>query len=316
LEDYSEQIYAEATLSEAPLLVVVGSANLDLTFRVSEFPSPGETIAAHGFLQNPGGKGANQAVAAARLGAHVEFVGRVGKDSFGLLVNTHLASQGVGVRYLMEDRFAPTGLASIMVSESGENTIVVHPGANERLGKEDLESILNELQPQKILTQFEIPAPAVRSCFRHSPTIVNPSPIRQIPMDDYAQIDTLALNRGEARSLSGIDRSDGAACIVQAKFFLDRGVQTVIVTLGSEGAFFATNLFSSYLPAPSVKVVDTTGAGDTFLGAYATFILEGREPIHSVMLANAAAALSTTGQGAQCSMPSRDELLKFAPELF
>jgi ribokinase len=296
------------------LLVTVGSANIDLVFSASKFPLPGETLIGHGFQQFAGGKGANQAVAAAMLGANVQFVGKIGDDAFGEMTTRNFKESGVGVERLLVSAQTPTGTAGIVVADSGENSIVVNSGANAELSAEEVSMALRELKPAMVATQFEVSHEVFEACLGSDRTLVNPAPARGIPAACYPKIEILTPNRLEALALSGIEPVDEESCAACARFFLNAGVKAVVITLGSKGSFMATNNERKLIAAPTVKPVDTTGAGDTFTGALATFLLEGRDLENSVSLANAAAAISTTRPGAQAKV-TRAELRSLVPSL-
>jgi ribokinase len=297
-----------------PELYVVGSANMDLVVRAPRLPSPGETVLGQDLLRVAGGKGANQAVAAARLGATVRFVGNVGDDSFGAELRAGLQAEGIDTRHLGTiDR--ASGVALIVVDGHGENLIAVGSGANAAVSASQVEGALSALTiDDVVLLQLEIPldalAQACQSAYRAGARVVlNAAPATDNPrLADLLRLTSvLIVNLGEAQALSQADEPADAATRLQRL-----GPETVIVTLGSEGLVMATAIGLSRLPAQHVEVVDTTAAGDGFCGAFAAAVLERRSPEEAASLANVAAALATTRLGAQPSLPTRAEVTAFS----
>jgi ribokinase len=283
------------------VIAVVGSINLDVVVEVDRHPAPGETVVGGDRRELPGGKGANQAVAAARLGAEVALVGRVGSDEAGRRLRTGLADEGVDVAHLREDPEAPTGMALIAVDGAGENTIVVSPGANARVGAGDVEGASDVLGTAALtLLQHEVPDEAVAAAIAASrgTVVLNPAPARGLT----APVDVLVPNRGELEALAGragdpVELARGLA-----------GAGAVVVTLGREGAVVVDGDRAERIAAPSVEVVDTTGAGDAFCGALAQALADGAELVEAARWATRAAAASVTRLGAQGGMPRRAEL--------
>jgi ribokinase len=282
------------------VIAVVGSINLDIVVEVERHPAPGETVLGGDRLELPGGKGANQAVAAARLGAQVEFVGRVGDDDAGRRLRDGLADEGVDVAHVTVDPDAPTGVALIAVDRAGENTIVVSSGANARVGAVDVEVARDVVAGAGVtLVQHEVPEDAVAAAIAAGRMVLlNPAPARPI----VAPVGVLIPNRGELEALAGrpgdpIELALGLA-----------GAGAVVVTLGSEGAAVIEGDCVERIAAPKVDVVDTTGAGDAFCGALAQALDAGADLVEAARAAVRAAAQSVTKQGAQGGLPHAAEL--------
>jgi ribokinase len=297
-------------------IVVVGSINMDLVVRSPHLPSPGETILGSGFATFPGGKGANQAVAAARLGASVIMVGRVGSDAFGDQMLQTLVSDGVDVSQVQRDTQAPTGVALITVDDRAENTIVVASGANLSLTPEDVSAAESCFAgAAAVVMQFEISLPTIqRACdLAHQygvRIILNPAPACSLEPEFLAGVDDLIPNQTELSLLSGIASIPEATAELRGW-----GVQNVIVTLGADGALLAGSGGTVRFPAFKVKAVDTTAAGDAFVGAYAVGVADGLAAPEAIRWAIAAAALSVTQAGAQPSLPRRRDLERFLVEM-
>jgi ribokinase len=286
-------------------VIVVGSINTDLVVVGERLPAAGETVSGGHFSQHGGGKGANAAVAAARLGAHVTMVGAVGRDAFGDEALELLRGEGVDTAGVARSD-APTGVALITVDSSGENQIAVASGANAEVAPAAVERALRAAGPGVVLTNHEIPL-AARLAAAHAaagPVILNPAPASAIPDELYALGPILTPNAGEAAELTGEQDPEAAARALTA-----RTGAPALVTLGPTGALCATTVPGTFVaPAPYVTPVDTTGAGDTFNGALAVALAEGRELRDAVTFAVAAAALSTRAEGAREGMPRRDEV--------
>lgn len=301
----------------APHIVVIGSANTDMVVKVPRIPGPGETILGGRFVMAAGGKGANQAVAAARLGARVTFVGRLGRDMFGQQTEENLRREGIDTTHLVWDAETPSGVALIMVSEDGENSIAVAPGANGALTPGDVERAERAIAGANVvLLQLEVPLDAVQRAVelaaRHGVrTILNPAPASPVPDDLLRSVDVLTPNEHEARLLSGSEAGevDGAEAAAQA--LLARGVRAVAMTLGRRGALVADAGTMELVPSFKVTPVDTTGAGDAFNGALAFMWGQGHPLVEAVRYANAVAALATTVMGAQPSMPTAEQVAAF-----
>ncbi|CAN5241462.1 ribokinase [soil metagenome] len=294
----------------SPSVAVVGSLNLDLVVPVPHHPRPGETVLGSDHFSNPGGKGANQAVAAARLGRRVAMVGCVGGDDAGTDLRASLAAEGVDVDRVVALDDAPTGIALISVDEAGENTIIVSPGANARVDVEAVEGAMEILGSAAVtLLQLEIPVETVAAAADSSggTVVLNPAPGRPLPGGLLAQVDVLVPNLGELGVLSGGDAPDDLDAAASVASDID-GPDAVVVTLGPEGALVVTRDGSLHVPGVEVKVVDTTAAGDSFCGALADALVRGLELEHAVRWAVTAAALTVTKKGAQQSLPTRAEV--------
>ena len=282
-------------------IAVVGSVNLDIVIGVERHPAPGETVLGGDRTDLPGGKGANQAVAAARLGNEVALVGRVGADDAGRGLRAGLEDEGVGVAHLRSDPDAPSGIALIAVAPDGENTIIVSPGANARVGADDVAAAAKVLAGAAVtLVQLEIPEVAVRAAARAAggTLVLNPAPARALDAALLARADVLVPNRGELELLGG--PGDPAAVARSLP-----GPGAVVVALGSEGALVVEGERVERVAAHDVEVVDTTGAGDTFCGGLADALARGATIVEAARWAVAAAALSVTRPGAQGGMPTR-----------
>lgn len=295
-------------------IVVVGSINIDLVARTERIPLPGETIAGHDFQVHPGGKGANQAVAVARLGHPVQLIGRLGDDGFGHQLRDHLDRRSVGLRGVMTSE-GPSGVAIIVVSGSGENCIVVTPGANALLTPQDLDDNIQIIRSAGIvLTQLEIPIPTVEHlatlCLREGiPLMLDPAPAVKLPADLLRKVTWFTPNESEAAFFADTATGSGSASEVIAKALLVMGPQNVALKLGARGAYVATAEGAGNAIAPfRVDAVDTTAAGDCFNGAFAVALSKGIDAATSARFAAAAAAISITRAGAQPAMPSAQEV--------
>ncbi|HTQ08720.1 MAG TPA: ribokinase [Fimbriimonadaceae bacterium] len=292
-------------------LIVVGSANMDLVVRSPRLPAVGETLIGRSFATFPGGKGANQAGAAAKLGGDVRFVGRVGDDAFGEMLRESLAGAGVDVSSLRVQPGVASGIAAIAVDDEGRNTIVVSPGANAEVSADDALPLIGP--GDVLLAQLEIPVAEVCRLLAESTCrlkILNPAPAAELPAEVYRFVDVITPNETEASTLTGVPVTDEAGVLAAARVLLGRGVRQVVVTLGAEGCLAEGEFACARLPAMPVKAVDTVAAGDAFSGALAAFLSQGAAFCEAMRLATVAAGLSTTRAGAQASMPSRDEVLR------
>lgn len=300
-----------------PNVVVIGSSNTDMVVKAPRIPGPGETVLGGDFMMAAGGKGANQAVAAARLGCRVSLVARLGKDMFGRRTEENLRRDGIDTAYLAWDEQASSGVALIMVSQEGENSIAVAPGANSTMTPEDVERAEPAIATADIvLLQLEVPMAAVRRgvelARKHGvPVILNPAPAAEVPEDLLAQVDVLTPNEHEAALLAGVGTQGSAGPEQAARVLLARGVRAVAMTLGRRGALLATAQDMELVPAFRVQPADTTGAGDAFNGALAAARARGQALPEAVRYANAAAALSTTMMGAQPSLPAAEKVASF-----
>jgi ribokinase len=297
-------------------ILVVGSSNTDMVIIADHFPAPGETIIGGNFLMNPGGKGANQAVAASRLGGNVSFIGKVGLDVFGKEAIQNLKNEGIDVSGIFQDKEYPSGVAQIIVDKHAENTIVVAPGANNNLFVKDIDECNSIIEDSEIiLLQLEIPLQTVEytaqiTSSRGKKVILNPAPAAPLSDQLYAYLYMITPNQTEAEFLTGIKVKDEQTAIQAAEFFHKKGVQKVIITLGADGAFLSTKEISKIITSPKVTAVDTTAAGDTFNGALAVALSQNMDEVEAVEFANKAAAQSVTKIGAQSSIPYFAELIE------
>jgi ribokinase len=297
-----------------PRLVVFGSSNTDLIVRVPHIPQPGETILGGEFVTAAGGKGANQAVAAARAGGEVTFVTRVGDDRFGEEAEAGFIRDDIHVRHVRRERHCPSGVALIFVAANGQNSIAVAPGANARLTAADARRARADIERADVLVaQLEVPLPAVTAAIQlaaHAgvPVILNPAPAANLPPTLLRLVSVLTPNESEARLLTGINVTDVPSAARAARRLHSRGVQTVILTLGQRGALLSQGRQQELVAGFRVKAVDTTAAGDVFNGALAVALAEQKPLSEAVRFANAAAALSVTRLGAQPSAPTRGEI--------
>jgi ribokinase len=305
-----------------PDILVIGSLNADLVVKSLRFPQPGETISGEDLQIIPGGKGANQAVAAARQGVDVAIVGRVGSDSFGPLLVENLKSNHVDTSHMLTTESA-TGTAIIVVDANGQNSIVLSPGANGKVTPQDVDSAPDA---KILLLQFEIPMDAVLHAAKRykaqgTTVVLNPAPARQIPADLLAQTDFLVPNESELTLLTDMPVTDIKSAEKAAKELLKRRVKTVIVTLGEKGALIVSNTEVTHIDTFKVNVVDTTAAGDAFIGGFAAkllelaSLLESQEQTHilqnAVRYGCACGALAATKFGAQPSLPTKEEVENF-----
>jgi ribokinase len=291
-------------------IVVVGSLNMDLVVRVARHPVPGETLLGSDYESHHGGKGANQAVAAARMGGRVRMVGRVGQDGFGERLRQGLEHEGINVHATLPVH-APTGVAFIAVSDEGQNTIIVSPGANTRLRAENLSRA--EFEGAKVVVlQLEIPTSAVIRAAQlgreaGATVILNAAPAGPLSAPKLALMDVLVVNETEAEALTG-QKPDSPQTALEVARTIQQTTPTVVVTLGAQGAVWVGPEGSGHQPAFAVAAVDTTGAGDAFIGALAVGLAEGQPLAEAVRLGAAAGALATTKGGAQPSLPWREDL--------
>lgn len=300
-----------------PRIVVVGSSNTDFIIRLDHIPKPGETILGGEFLTAAGGKGANQAVAAARAGGAVSFVARVGKDSLGDQAVANFVADRIDVSHVNRDARAASGAALIFVARSGENSIAVASGANGNLTPGDVRRARPLIARAKVvLVQLETPLETVQAAARFAAAagvqvILNPAPARALPNSLLKLVSILTPNESEAELLTGIAVTNIASATRAAEKLRKRGVGTVVVTMGAAGALVVDDEGIDVVPGFKVKAIDTTAAGDTFNGALAVALAEGQPLRQAVQLANAAAAISVTRLGAQPSAPDRNSIDRF-----
>ena len=296
-------------------VVVVGSLNMDLVMRTPRVPVGGETLHGHEFSTLPGGKGANQAVACARLGAKVSMIGQVGNDGFGTTLRDGLAADGIDVSGVLQTTAVGTGVAMILVEDIGQNRIVLAAGANGALTPDDIEAQAALIGGAAMLVlQLEVPMPVVERAIAiaHNagvPVLLNPGPAKPLAEALWSQIDILIPNESEAELLSGIAVTDAASAFTAARVFRQRGVKCVLITLGANGVAVIDDAGERHLPAHVVKAVDTTAAGDTFIGGLSAGLVEGMAMDEAVALGQRASALCVTRHGAQPSIPYRREIV-------
>lgn len=295
-------------------ILVVGSLNADLVVRTSRFPQPGETINGDDLQVIPGGKGANQAVAAARLGSNVSMLGRVGKDNFGDFLLDNLRSNNVDSRLIQQDD-ASTGTAIIVVDANGQNSIVLSAGANGKVSSSDVEHA-SFPDFNLLLLQLEIPTPTVLSAARRAKennvsVILNPAPAKELPDELVSLVNFIIPNETELSLLTNQTVNDISSIEKAARTLLERGAPKVIVTLGGNGALMVTKEFAQHVPPFKVDVVDTTAAGDAFIGGFATALLQNKMLEDAVRYGCACGALATTKFGAQPSLPTKEEVERF-----
>lgn len=324
------------------LIIVIGSLNMDLVARVSRMPEKGETLTGSDFHTIPGGKGANQAVAAGKLGAKVAMVGRVGRDGFGEELAQNLNRCGVRTEGVKADGEAPTGVALVTVDDHAENSIVVIPGANGRCQASDVDAAEDLIAGAGVvMLQLEVPLEVVERAAevagRHGvPVMLDPAPARPLPDHLWPKVAFVTPNEGEATALTGIQVTDVMSAGKAGEWFLSRGAKTAIVKLGARGAVICatgetvrnetvrnetgrneteqtgTDRYGAeHVPGYPVKAIDTTAAGDAFAGGLARALVNGASLREAVEFANAVGALSTTRLGAQASMPSLTEVEEF-----
>ena len=300
-----------------PRICVVGSLNMDLVVQTPALPLPGQTLLGGPFATFPGGKGANQAVAAARAGARVVMVGCVGDDSYGPILRRGLDAEGIDTRYVTTRHDTASGVALIAVAPDGQNTIIVAPGANAALAVAGIDHAAEEIRSSDaLLIQLEVPLPAIvraAEIAREAGTIVvlNPAPAQPLPGDVLALADFVVPNETEAAALTGITPHDWTTAETAARALLGQRKGSTVITLGSRGALLLHGGTATRQPAFKVDAVDATAAGDAFLGAFAVALAEGRPPEEAVRWGAAAGALAAATVGAQPSLPRHEALASF-----
>jgi len=295
-------------------IIVIGSSNTDMVIKSKKLPAPGETILGGTFLMNPGGKGANQAVAAARLNGNVTLVTKTGNDMFGTRAIQLFKDEGINTKYSIKDFDNPSGVALITVDENGENSIVVAPGANGSLSANDInDEVFDTDKNDLFLMQLEIPVNTVafvakRAADNGSKVILNPAPAQLLSDDLLKYLYLITPNETEAEILTGMKVKDAATAEEAASRLCEKGVKNVIITMGASGAYLLSERISKMIDVVPVKAIDTTAAGDVFNGALAVAVSEGKNIEDAVIFANKAASISVTRMGAQASAPYRKEI--------
>lgn len=304
----------DTTQTSRRQILVVGSSNTDMVIKAAHLPRPGETILGGTFFMNPGGKGANQAVAIARLGGSVTFICKTGSDIFGHQSQQLFEEEGINTSYVFSDSGNPSGVALITVDEKAENCIVVASGANANLLPSDLAKAEEAIeQADLILMQLEVPMETV--CFvadiawqKGKKVILNPAPAHPLPADLLRHLYLITPNETEAEMITGVKITDESSAGEAARLLSEMGVQHVIITLGSKGALIYSDGKAEIVPALKVEAVDTTAAGDVFNGALTVALSEGRSLKEAARFACKASAISVTRVGAQSSAPYRNEV--------
>ncbi|HDM8047679.1 TPA: ribokinase [Vibrio fluvialis] len=298
-------------------LVVLGSVNADHVLQVPSFPRPGETLHGSNYQVIPGGKGANQAVAAARLKADIGFIACVGDDSFGINIRESFKLDGMNISGVKMQPNCPTGIAMIQVSDSGENSICISAEANARLTAEAIEPDLARIREAKyLLMQLETPIDGIVKAAQvakeaRTNVILNPAPARELPDELLSCVDVITPNETEAEVLTGITVTDDESAQLAADALHRKGIEIVMITLGAKGVWLSQNGRGALIPGFRVQATDTTAAGDTFNGALVTGLLEEMPLESAIKFAHAAAAISVTRFGAQTSIPNRAEVDAF-----
>ncbi|MHC4626542.1 MAG: ribokinase [Planctomycetota bacterium] len=304
-----------------PRIVVVGSSNMDLVVKSERIPTVGETILGGDFIMTPGGKGANQAVAAAKLGAEVYFVAKLGDDIFSEQSLANFQKEAVNTKYVTYSREAASGVALITVDKAGDNVIVVAPGANQQLSVDDVKAAESVISSSgAVVAQLEVPLETVEAAARlarncGAPFILDPAPAQELSPEFLQMVSVLTPNETEAKILTGIEVTDENSARAAAEDLLKRGAGAVILTMGARGFLIATADRTEFVPALKANAVDATAAGDAFTGSLAVGLARGKTLPEAAMLANHVGALSVTRMGAQSSMPSSEEVESFVKEM-
>jgi ribokinase len=290
---------------------------MDLVVKAPRIPAVGETILGGDFLMTPGGKGANQALAAAKLGADVYFVAKLGKDIFGEQSLANFAKTSIHTEYVIQTGKAPSGVALITVDHAGENVIVVAQGANGKLSPEDVEKAHATMTSSgAVVAQLEVPLETVECAARLAhrsdvPFILDPAPAQKLNPELLERVDVLTPNETEAQILTGIEVTDENSACMAAKKLLTCGIKAVVLTMGAKGFLLCDSDIVEFIPAVRVDAIDTTAAGDAFTGALAVGLAQGKALRDAALLANHVAALSVMTMGAQSSMPSAEQVESF-----
>jgi len=295
-------------------ILIFGNSNIDFVFKIPRFHHPGETILAESQATFFGGKGANQAITAKRLGGNVNFITKVGNDLYGKSYRHHLIKNGLDRKLILEDKKNPTGMAVIELTPKGENRIIAFPGANGSLSINDINRLQRYWRGVAVfVTQLEIPLTTVERGLKLAKdqgglTLLNPSPPVNLPSQILSLVDFIVPNEWEAQFLTGIKWNGGQGIRKMAKSLLEMGVKNVVITLGPKGLFFKNRCEEFWMKAFRVKVIDSTAAGDAFLGGLATSLSENKPIQEALRFANGAGALATTKLGAQPSLPLKKDL--------
>ncbi|MFC0323786.1 ribokinase [Gallibacterium melopsittaci] len=304
-------------MSANKMLTVLGSINADHVIQVPYFPQPGETLSGKNYHIVFGGKGANQAVAAARLGAKVQFIACIGNDDIGQQMKTSFQQQGIDVNSITTIDGETTGIAMIQVAQNGENSIVISAGANAHLSTDLVAKFAQQItQAEAILMQLETPLEGVMYAAKIAKqvgthVVLNPAPARALPDELFSLLTMITPNETEAEILTGVKVVDEESAKRAAQIFHQKGVAIVLITLGAKGVFISHNQLQKIIPGFRVEAKDTTAAGDTFNGALVTALLENQSLEEAIQFAHAAAAISVTRFGAQSSIPTKEETIAF-----
>lgn len=297
-------------------VTIVGSLNVDTTLRIKRMPLPGETLAAEGKSSTAGGKGANQAVSAARSGAQTAFIGEVGKDNSGQMMLDEMKANGIDVARIRENDQVGTGTASILLDENGQNSILIYGGANQQLSPTDVEAAKDKITAADfVVAQFETPQAATLRAFQLAKangvtTILNPAPAQKIDPEVLKLTDLIIPNETESAELTGVIITDETSMLISAAKFAQMGVRNLIITVGAKGAFYCTQDGYSFIPAFKVNAVDTTAAGDTFIGALSSQLKPDMSNIEKALVyAQRASSLAVQKMGALPSIPTREQIL-------
>ncbi|WP_418287921.1 ribokinase [Limosilactobacillus oris] len=297
-------------------VTIVGSLNVDTTLRIKRMPLPGETLAAEGKSSAAGGKGANQAVSAARSGAQTAFIGEVGKDNSGQMMLDEMKANGIDVAGIRENDQVGTGTASILLDENGQNSILIYGGANQQLSPTDVEAAKDKITAADfVVAQFETPQAATLRAFQLAKangvtTILNPAPAQKIDPEVLKLTDLIIPNETESAELTGVIITDKTSMLISAAKFAQMGVRNLIITVGAKGAFYCTQDGYSFIPAFKVNAVDTTAAGDTFIGALSSQLKPDMSNIEKALVyAQRASSLAVQKMGALPSIPTREQIL-------
>lgn len=303
-------------MNSKPSILVIGSVNMDLVLISEKVPVGGETVLGESYAYIPGGKGANQGVAAARLGADVTFVGRVGEDANGKELKGNLQKEGINAEFVIEDPESSTGLAAIMLEETGQNRIIVIPGANMKITKEDLQTAFEHTY-DAVIVQLEIPDEIVLEACRlgkekNIPVILDAGPAKNFPLEQLEGLEILSPNESEAFALTGLEVNSIESAEKVAKLLTERSnAKTIVLKMGAQGAYLYEDGEGEFFPAHKVNAVDTTAAGDAFTAALTVKYISSGDIKEAIRFANVVGALTVTRMGAQPSLPTVEEVEKF-----